>query len=308
MWDCRSFERFPVLCIGEVPGVAVAMAVEARDVVDGPTVEGSVVAGSAAPRAAVKGAADTQVSIRGQGGIILAEIRHAVPVLQVEVWRQRGVVVTDDRRHLVRVEVRRQGGVIITDDRRHLVPIVQVEVWGQRGVVAHVMLAMADVVVPVGDVVVHDVVDDVELALADVLRHTGDDGLRQPIARPCPGAALLFVVAAPAFLGFGPTKMPVFDAGMAVVVALVDYMLDLRDGDLLVDGLRRQRHGHRDDLPGHVHRNGYGLVAVLRRRWHRLRHVVLVCDVLVDHVRRASLLDLDHLAGVLAGSSKSERS
>ena len=156
-------------------------------------------------------------------------------------------------------------------------------------------------------IVMYHMVHDMH-GMANVLRHSCDDGLLQPVSIPSPGAALLLVAAAPALLGLGPAIVPVLDASDAVVVALLNHVLNLRDGNLLVDGLGSHRNRHVDHLARHAHRNGHGLVAVLRRGWHGLRHVVLLRNHLVHDVGRASRLDLDQRRRVLVALQALHRS
>ena len=145
-------------------------------------------------------------------------------------------------------------------------------------------------------------VDDVHLAMANVLGHPCDNRLRQPIPLPCSRAAPLLVGAAPALLRLGPTEMPVLEASNAVIVALLNHMLNLGHWNFLVDGLGRHGNWHVDDLPWHMHRDRNMLVAVCRRRRHGLGHIVLLRDVVLHDARWPSSLNLDDGAGILAAS------
>ena len=150
-------------------------------------------------------------------------------------------------------------------------------------------------------------VDDVHVAMANVLGHPCDNRLRQPIPLPCPRTAPLLVRAAPALLRLGPAVMPVLDSSNAVVVALLNHMLNFCDWNFLVDGLGRHGYWHVDDLPGHMHRDCNRLVVVRRRRRNGLGHIVLLRDVVLHDARWPSSLDLDDGAGILAASRQEPR-
>ena len=281
-----SFEGFSLLGIIHVPRVvdgspegSVVDSSVARAAAPGATVversamHGSM-AGTAAPRAAaVDGASEgaaAEVALRAH---VIAEARRQRGIVPAdEVWWQRGVVTAE-------VRPIRQRGIIAVNVGHGITGV---------GVIVIVMYHM-----------VHDM-----HGMANVLRHCCDDGLLQAVSIPSPGAALLLVAAAPALLGLGPAIVPVLDASDAVVVALLNHVLNLRDGNLLVDSLGSHRNGHVDHLARHAHRNGHGLVAVLRRGWHGLRHVVLLRNHLVHDVGRASRLDLDQRRRVLASASQ----
>ena len=273
-----------------------------------------------------------------QGGIVApdAHVRHVtMPIL----GRQGGIVAPDAHvRHVTVPVLRWQGGLVAPDDHVVTVPMIgqqrvrldtvarigqrvrldtvpTVPRIGQPGVRLDTVTSVRHIqVVVAAGVVMHDVMDDVHmamaivaivivamdvLAMAQVLRHSCHDRLRQPLPFPGAGATFLLVGAAPALLGLGPAEIPVLEAGDAVVVLLFDHMLHLGDGNLLVDGLSGHRNGHVDDLPRHLHWNCHRLVAVLRWRRHGLRHVVLLGDVMLHHVGRASRLNLDDRPGIL---------
>ena len=144
-------------------------------------------------------------------------------------------------------------------------------------------------------------VDDVHM-VANVLGHPCNNRLRQPIPLPCSRAAPLLVGAAPALLRLGPAEMPVLEASNAVIVALLNHMLNLGHWNFLVDGLGRHGNWHVDDLPWFMHSNGNWLVVVCRRRRHGLGHIVLLRDVVLHDARWPSSLNLDDGAGILAAS------
>mmetsp|Transcript_22779 Transcript_22779/g.46870 ORF Transcript_22779/g.46870 Transcript_22779/m.46870 type:complete len:319 (+) Transcript_22779:418-1374(+) len=145
-------------------------------------------------------------------------------------------------------------------------------------------------------------VDDVHVAMANVLGHPCDNRLRQPIPLPCPRTAPLLVRAAPALLRLGPAVMPVLDSSNAVVVALLNHMLNFCDWNFLVDGLGRHGNWHVDDLPWYMHRDCNRLVVVRRRRRNGLGHIVLLRDVVLHDARWASSLNLDDGAGIMDGN------
>ena len=201
--------------------------------------------------------------------VIAADAHVTVAIL----GRQRLVVATND--HVTVPILGRQRGIVISDK--------VVDIMAARRVMMHM-------------------VDDVHVAMANVLGHPCDNRLRQPIPSPCSRAAPLLVGAAPALLRLGPAKMPVLEASNAVIVALLNHMLNLGHWNFLVDGLGRHGNWHVDHLPWHMHRDRNMLVAVCRRRRHGLGHIVLLRDVVLHDARWPSSLNLDDGAGILAAS------
>mmetsp|Transcript_15179 Transcript_15179/g.35899 ORF Transcript_15179/g.35899 Transcript_15179/m.35899 type:complete len:266 (-) Transcript_15179:465-1262(-) len=131
--------------------------------------------------------------------------------------------------------------------------------------------------------------------MGGLMRH---NCLHESITFPASCTTPLLVSAAPALLGFGPSKLPVVETCHAVIIALFNDMLCLNDGDLLHNSLWRKCHGHMDNSPRVMYRHCNWLVTVARRRRHGLRHVVLVQDWFVDNVGRARHRHFDLLARI----------
>mmetsp|Transcript_40656 Transcript_40656/g.63878 ORF Transcript_40656/g.63878 Transcript_40656/m.63878 type:complete len:365 (+) Transcript_40656:221-1315(+) len=137
------------------------------------------------------------------------------------------------------------------------------------------------------------------MAMSNVLRHMSHDALGESITMPGASATLGLVRAAPALLRTGPTVFPVLEARVAVIDV---FHLDVSgsvDHLVLHNGFWWQRHRDLDHLSRLFHRHWHWHRMVLGRGrlWHR--HVVLLMNVLRNHMRMSWHGHLDHLGCIM---------
>mmetsp|Transcript_36893 Transcript_36893/g.68758 ORF Transcript_36893/g.68758 Transcript_36893/m.68758 type:complete len:368 (-) Transcript_36893:185-1288(-) len=148
--------------------------------------------------------------------------------------------------------------------------------------------------------VMMNVMDDVHLVDAANMRcFASDDSVGQTATVPGSWAPLVLFLTAPVLLGRRPAVVPVLETGITVVVSRLQDMLGLDNGDILHNCLGRHRNRDSDNSAWIMHSDGNRLLDIGWRRWHRLRHVMLVQDRFVDDVWRTCLWNLDQGAWIV---------